>query len=95
MTITLEVPSTLEQRLASEAERRGLPVSDLVLTLIRRSLGGQEATVHAAVSLIESWIDESDGKEQKETARFLIRALDEDRSSLRRLFPPEQKWVSW
>jgi len=33
--------------------------------------------------------------EQKETGDFLVRALDEDRPSERKLFPPELEGVTW
>ena len=33
--------------------------------------------------------------EQQETGEYLIRILDEDRLSNRKLFPPELKGVTW
>jgi len=48
-----------------------------------------------AVNLLQSWIDDEDTEEQKETGRYLIRALDEDRLSERKLFPVEMKGLSW
>ena len=39
------------------------------------------------VALLQSWM-EGDAQEQKETGEYLIRVLDEDRLSNRRLFPP-------
>jgi hypothetical protein len=33
--------------------------------------------------------------EQQETGEYLIRVLDEDRLSERKLFPPELKGVTW
>jgi hypothetical protein len=47
------------------------------------------------VDLLQSWIEEGDAQEQKETGEYLIRVLDEDRLSDRRLFPPELKGVTW
>jgi hypothetical protein len=47
------------------------------------------------VDLLQSWIEAGDAQEQKETGEYLIRILDEDRLSDRRLFPPELKGVSW
>lgn len=37
--------------------------------------------------LLQSWVTEGDGQEQKETWEFLRQALDEDRLSDRPLFP--------
>lgn len=46
-------------------------------------------------NLLQSWIDEDDGVEQKETGEYLIQALDEDRLSNRQLFPAELKGITW
>jgi len=46
-------------------------------------------------TLLQSWIEEGDSQEQKETGEYLIRALDEDRLSNRHLFPPELEGGSW
>ena len=45
--------------------------------------------------MLQTWIDEDDAGEQQETGEYLIRVLDEDRLSERKLFPPELKGVSW
>lgn len=47
------------------------------------------------IALLQSWIDADDAEEQQETGDFLIRALDEDRPSERKLFPPELEGVTW
>lgn len=46
-------------------------------------------------TLIQSWIEEDDPREQRETLEGLVRALDEDRLSNRKLFPPALKGKSW
>ena len=51
--------------------------------------------VNRLVQLLQSWIDEDDLDEQRETLDYLIRALDEDRLSCRKLFPKELKGKSW
>ena len=41
-----------------------------------------------AIALLRSWReDESDTEEQQETMEFLVRVLDEDRFTTRKLFP--------
>ena len=45
--------------------------------------------------MLQSWLDAEDVEEQRETGDYLVRALDEDRLSDRRLFPPELKGVTW
>ena len=53
----------------------------------------QEGTARLG-TMIRSWIKE-DGGEQRETFDHLVRALDEDRLSNRKLFPEELKGESW
>ena len=47
------------------------------------------------VQLVQSWMDEGDTDEQRETLEYLINALDEDRLSSRKLFPKELQGKSW
>jgi hypothetical protein len=47
------------------------------------------------ISLLQAWIEEGDAEEQRETGEYLIRVLDEDRLSDRKLFPPELEGVTW
>ena len=46
-------------------------------------------------ALIRSWMREEDPEEQRETTKYLVRALDEDRLSDRKLFPRELRGKSW
>jgi hypothetical protein len=46
-------------------------------------------------SLLQSWIEEGDDEEQRETGEYLIRVLDEDRLSDRKLYPAELEGLSW
>ena len=45
--------------------------------------------------LFQSWTDEGDADEQRETLEYLIKALDENRPADRKLFPEELKGKSW
>ncbi len=45
--------------------------------------------------MLQSWIQDGDAQEQKETGEYLIEALDKDRLSNRSLFPQELKGVTW
>jgi hypothetical protein len=94
MTLTLSLPSDLEQRLTAEADRQNVAPAEWVVRLLEKHLPpngrGQEL-----VSLIQSWIDDDDEEEQKQTGDYLIQALDEDRLSERKLYPPELEGVSW
>ncbi|HXG08966.1 MAG TPA: hypothetical protein VNK04_04190 [Gemmataceae bacterium] len=94
MTLTLNLPRELEQRLLQEAQRRGVAVEQCALQLLEHQLAPRDRCAEA-VALIQSWIDADDVEEQKETGDFLIQALDEDRPSERKLFPAELKGVTW
>jgi type II secretory pathway pseudopilin PulG len=47
----------------------------------------REQRDQAVFQLLQSWVDEGDEEEQRETLAYLKQALDEDRSSARQLFP--------
>jgi len=88
MPLTLNLPQDLKDRLQKEAERQGMPADTLILHLLDQHLPSKEIQGTLA-TLLRSWIVEGDPQEQKETGEYLIRALDEDRLSERRLFPLE------
>jgi hypothetical protein len=90
MTLTLNLPQDLEDRLQQEAERQELPADTLILHLLDQHLPFKDIQEKLA-ALLRSWIVEGDPQEQKETGEYLVRALDEDRLSERRLFPLELK----
>ena len=94
MTLMLHLPPELEQRLTREAQRQGLPLDEYALALLDKSLPSQDRRTEL-ITLLQTWIDEGDPEEQRETGEYLIRALDEDRLSDRPLFPPELKGVTW
>jgi hypothetical protein len=94
MTLTLTLPPDIEKRLQHEAERQGLPPVTLTLQLLDQHLPSKDPRTEL-VNLLQSWIDDGDDQEQKETGEYLVQALDEDRLSDRRLFPPELKGVTW
>ena len=94
MTLTLELPPELERRLSDVAAQQGLPVEQYTLTLLESHLP-REGRAAELAALFESWITQGDAEEQRETGEFLIRALDEDRLSDRKLFPLEKKGKTW
>lgn len=94
MTLTLSLPLDLEERLQKEANRQGLPAHTLALRLLDQHLPSTEPRKEL-VNLLQSWIQDGDAQEQKETGEYLIEALDKDRLSNRSLFPQELKGVTW
>jgi hypothetical protein len=93
MTLTLTLPPDIEERLQHEAERQGLPTAALTLQLLDQHLPSKDLRTEL-VDLLQSWIDAGNDQEQKETGDYLVQALDEDRLSDRRLFPPELKGIT-
>ncbi|BFM38666.1 hypothetical protein [Synechocystis sp. LKSZ1] len=94
MTLTLNLPPELEQYLFQEAQQQGLSVEAVTLKLLHNSILLRQKQSDA-VNLIQSWIDDEDIEEQQETGQYLVRALDEDRLSKRKLFPIELKGITW
>jgi hypothetical protein len=94
MTLTLHLPPELEQRLLQEAKRQGLPLDEYTLQLLDKHLPPKDQRMKL-VTLLQAWIAEGDPEEQRETGEYLVRVLDEDRLSDRKLFPPELKGVTW
>ena len=94
MTLTLNLPSEVEQYLLQEANQKGLSIESVTLQLLTSFILLRQKQTKA-VNLLQSWIDDEDTEEQKETGQYLIRSLDEDRLSERKLFPLEMKGVSW
>lgn len=94
MTLTLRLPPDLEERLTEEAKRSGMLAEQYTLHLLETNLPPKDRRGRV-VELLQSWIDEGDAEEQTETGEYLIRALDEDRLSDRKLFPPELQGVTW
>ena len=94
MTITVRLTADLEDRLSREAERQGVELEAYTLRVLEEHVPPSERSSRAA-ALLQSWIEEQDEEEQRGTGEYLIRALDDDRPSERRLFPPELKGVTW
>ncbi len=94
MTLTISLPADLELRLREEAQRLGVAVETCAFQVLSTSLPSPEKQIQA-VALLQSWIDDTADTEQKETGDFLVQALDADRLSDRKLFPPELKGVTW
>ena len=94
MTITIDVPDDLQQRLTDAAARQGVSAESFALELLRRELPRSDRAA-AVADLLRSWIEEGDEAEQRDTFDYLAQVLDEDRPSYRKLFPPELKGISW
>ena len=94
MTLTLKLTKELEQRLQQAARQQGLPADEYVVQVLDEHLRST-ALREELLALLQTWIDEDNADEQRETGEYLIRALDEDRLSERTVFPTQLKGVSW
>ena len=94
MTLTLDLPPNLENSLFQAANQQSLTVEEFVIQMLTSAFMQKERQ-KKAVSLLESWLSDTDIEEQKTTGAYLIEALDQDRLSDRLLFPDEMKGKSW
>lgn len=89
MTIQLTLPLDLEQRLRQEAERRGQPTESVALGLLDQHLPPPlDERRAAAIAMLHGWMAEDAAlSAEDETANAeVLRRLDEDRPSYRKLF---------
>ena len=94
MTFTLNIPHDLEEQLAEEARRLGMSAADYAVQALERQVPPKDRA-SKLVPLLRSWIDAPNAADQKETGDFLVRSLEEDRPSERKLFPPELEAATW
>jgi hypothetical protein len=90
MELTLNLPPELEERSARAAQEQGLTVDEYARRLLEKAVPAKDRQARV-VALLQSWMDDGDAGEQRDTGAFLVQALDEDRLSDRKLFPPELK----
>jgi hypothetical protein len=88
MTLKLDLPVDLEQRLKTEAARRNQAADQLAIQVLDQHLPpvGRHA---AAIALLQQWSAEDEAMTDEECAQnaAVLRALDDDRPSNRKLFP--------
>ncbi len=89
MTLQLNLPPELQERLLQEAERRREPAEAVALRLLDEHLPPQlDARRAAAIAMLRQWMEEDAALSPEEAAANaeVLRALDEDRPSYRKLF---------
>ena len=94
MILTLNLAPDVEQRLIDEAARRGVPPDQCAVQVLDQHLSAPDRRGQF-LAVLRSWMEEEDPEEQTETFEYLVHALDEDRPSQRKLFPPALKGISW
>ena len=76
-------------------KRSGLHLTNRQLAEIAHESESPQDRAEGLGALIRSWMEEENVEEQRETMEHLIRTLDEDRLSDRKLFPIELKGKTW
>ncbi len=95
MTLAIELPENLQRQLEENAVTRGMSVEEIALEMLKRDLFIERRERLSA--RLKAWMhpDETEAKEQQETAAVLIQGLDENRSSYGQHFPSELKGKTW
>jgi hypothetical protein len=88
MTLTLNLPEKLEQRLRLAAQQQHLSEVELVEQLLAEKL-------EPSLALLESWLEQGIDAEQQQTWETIRQGLEANRDGVRQLFPPEQQGKSW
>src|SRR5436190_18945454 len=89
MTLQLTLPRELEDRLRQVADRLGQPVEAVALRLLDQHLPPPlDERRAAAIAMLQRWREEDAALTSEEEAdnANLLRLLDEDRPSYRKLF---------
>ena len=75
--------------------RSRLHLTNPELAEMARGSDSPEHRAEGLGGLIRSWMEEENVEEQRETIKYLVRVLDEDRLSGRKLFPEDLEGTSW
>jgi hypothetical protein len=87
MTLELTLPAELEGRLRMEAQRQGLPPDAVTLKLLDQHLPAADRRA-ALIAMLQQWKAEDGAMTDEESTENseVLRAIDEDRLSDRKLF---------
>jgi len=89
MTLQLNLPAQIEKRLRQEADRQGLAPAAMTLKLLDQHLPQPlDDRRAAAIAMLNQWMEEDQSLSDEELAenQDLLRQIDEDRPSYRKLF---------
>jgi hypothetical protein len=89
MSMQLTLPPQLEERLKQEAARRGIAPDACALQVLEQHLPPPlDERRAAAIAMLQRWAEEDEALSPEEAAENanVLRLLDEDRPSYRKLF---------
>lgn len=91
MTLTLELTSELETRLAQEAATAGVPLETYILGVLSQRRSDRDRHEELAAGL-QAWIEAAATEPPDDE---ILQQMDADRLSDRPLYPAELKGVTW
>lgn len=94
MTLIIKLAPSIEKYVLHKSQEAGVSAEEYVARVLVEYASRSEQQ-DRLVAVLDSWIEKGDAREQTETGEYLVSVLDEDRSSFRKLFPPELKGISW
>lgn len=89
-SLTIELPPDIYRSLSTEAQRQGKPAQLLATATTPSDHAPDPAAPATAIALLQSWTTATKGEEDAEDAgnwEDILRAIDANRSSSRKLFP--------
>ena len=92
MTLALELPPELQQRLVSAAREQAVPLEQLAIRILDEHVQPRLQRAEMA-ALLQTWIDEA--QSASDDGEPLLQAIDADRLSDRKLYPPELRGITW
>ena len=92
MTLALELPPELQQRLVSAAREQAVPLEQFAIRILDEHVQPRLQRAEMA-ALLQTWIDEA--QSASEDGEPLLQAIDADRLSDRKLYPPELRGITW
>jgi hypothetical protein len=95
MTLQLNFPPQLAERLRQEAARQGQTSEAMALSLLDQHLPPLDERRAAAIALLHQWMEEDSPTVGADGDDEFFRDLDASRTSNRPLFPPELKGITW
>jgi hypothetical protein len=85
---TMKPRREVERHKAEEAQQRPPTQAPPALTPCKLPHEERAPDPAAAIALLDSWLEQGDAEEQRETWELLRKALDDDRLSYRKFFMP-------
>ncbi|MGD9856101.1 MAG: hypothetical protein AB7U20_14245 [Planctomycetaceae bacterium] len=94
MPVIVQLPTDLESRVRTAAEQAGMAPEDYTIRVLDSHVRDESRRAQA-IKLLDEWLAADRQDDGDVPYEQVFRWLDEDRTSPRKLFPPEMKGISW